>query len=130
MLILYMAFGELSVQDAELLEQQIAAIAGGDMAALAALYENTKAAVYGFALSITRNPHDAEDILQTVYIQLHKNAGQYQSQGKPMAWILTMTKNLAKMQLRKDGRVIPLSDDFEAADTKNPLQTGEDRLLL
>ncbi|MDO4564057.1 MAG: RNA polymerase sigma factor [Clostridia bacterium] len=121
---------ELSEQDADLLEQQISAIAGGDMAALAALYEQTKSAVYGFALSLTRNPHDAEDVLQTVYVQLHKNAGQYRRQGKPLAWILTIARNTVRMKQRRDNRLTALPADYEVEDTKNPLQTKEDQMVL
>ena len=45
------------------LEDCIARIAGGDKDALADLYNRTRPAVYGFALSIVKNAHDAEDIL-------------------------------------------------------------------
>ena len=45
------------------LEDCIARIAGGDKDALADLYSRTRPAVYGFALSIVKNAHDAEDIL-------------------------------------------------------------------
>ena len=47
------------------LEDCIARIAGGDKDALADLYSRTRPAVYGFALSIVKNAHDAEDILST-----------------------------------------------------------------
>ena len=52
------------------LENCIERIAGGDRAALGRLYELTGAAVYGFALSILKSRHDAEDVQQDVYLQI------------------------------------------------------------
>ena len=69
--------------------------AAGDKEALAALYEQTHAAVYGFALSILKNAQDAEDVLQDTYIQVWKAAENYVSAGKPLSWIFTITRNLA-----------------------------------
>lgn len=81
------------------LEKQLAAIAQENKQALAVLYENTKAAVYGFALSILKNPYDAEDVLQDVYVCIYQSASRYHAQGKPMAWIFTITKNLSYLKL-------------------------------
>ena len=49
------------------LESCIARIAGGSQDALADLYGKTRSAIYGFALSILKNAHDAEDILHDAY---------------------------------------------------------------
>ena len=73
------------------LEDCIARIAGGDKDALADLYSRTRPAVYGFALSIVKNAHDAEDILHDACLQVWNAAGGYRRQGKPMAWVLTIT---------------------------------------
>ena len=94
------------------LEDCIARIAGGDKDALADLYSRTRPAVYGFALSIVKNAHDAEDILHDACLQVWNAAGGYRRQGKPMAWVLTITRNLAISRLREHGR------------------TDEDRMML
>ena len=90
------------------LEDCIARIAGGDKDALADLYNRTRPAVYGFALSIVKNAHDAEDILHDACLQVWNAAGGYRRQGKPMAWVLTITRNLAISRLREHGRTEPL----------------------
>ena len=77
------------------LDDLITRMARGDKEALASLYEATKAALYGFALSIMKDVDHAEDITQDTFIQLYHSAGGYRSQGKPMAWIITITRNLA-----------------------------------
>ena len=76
-------------------------IALGKKEALKRLYELTSNQIYGFALSILKNMHEAEDVLHDVYIKIVENAHTYQDNGKPMAWIFTITKNLSLMRLRK-----------------------------
>ena len=66
-------------------ETLIFRIAAGDTQALARLYKETKTAVFGFILSIVRNVHAAEDIMQDTYVKIYTSAPNYQSQGKPMA---------------------------------------------
>ena len=75
-------------------------IASGDMDAFATLYHLTDKAIFGFALSILKNKYDAEDVMQDTYLKVKKYAGFYQKQGKPMAWILTITKNLSLSKLK------------------------------
>ena len=116
---------------AEYLEKYISGISEGDKEALAGLYESTHAAVYGFALSLCKNTHDAEDVLQDVFLQIWNAAGQYSAAGKPMAWIFTITRNLSLQSLRRKGKVVPLPaeelpEQFEEA----PHLTSEDRIVL
>ena len=94
-----------------LLESYIARTAEGDTEALASLYEQTKGAVYGFALSVLKNTHDAEDVLQDTYIRIYNYAHTYKPSGNPMAWMLEITKNLSYMLLRKKSREGTLPDD-------------------
>lgn len=86
------------------LDDDLAAIARGEKAALERLYHATRDAVFGFALSILKNPHDAEDVLQDTYVTLWRAAGTYESRGKPMAWILTVTRSLCLQRLRQQQR--------------------------
>ena len=67
------------------IENYIAKIAAGDQETLTLLYQQTSAAVYGFALSILKNKQDAEDVLQDTYIQIWNAAGGYTPKGKPLA---------------------------------------------
>ena len=62
------------VDDAHELEALLARIAKEDKAALGELYERTKAAIYGFALSMSHSPADAEDVLQDTYIAVYSAA--------------------------------------------------------
>jgi RNA polymerase sigma-70 factor (ECF subfamily) len=63
------------------MDELLIRIAEGDMEAFRNLYELTDKAVYGFALSILKNHHDAEDVMQDTYIKIRSAAYLYQSIG-------------------------------------------------
>lgn len=86
------------------LDELLYRLAAGDKGALAKLYDKTRAAIYGFSLSITKNAADSEDVLQETYIKVWMNVGSYTSKGTPMAWLLTIAKNLSLMKLREKRR--------------------------
>ena len=45
-------------------------IAQGDTAALEVLYRQTSSSIYGFALSILRDPVAAEDVMQDTFVSV------------------------------------------------------------
>ena len=51
-----------------------------------------------------QNREDAEDLLQETYIRIRMHAGQYTDQGKPLAWMFTIARDLALMRLRESKR--------------------------
>ena len=58
-MMLFFAAVPLSGSGSHMLDDYIAGIAAGDREALAGLYRETHTAVYGFALSLCANAHDA-----------------------------------------------------------------------
>jgi len=118
-------------RDSEALEQLLAGVAAGEREALAGLYRRTRAAVYAMALSCLKNPHDAQDVTQDTFVQVWDNAHQYRPQGSPMAWLLTITRNLAGMKLRREGRLAERDgEEWDAIPAGAPGVTPEDRHLL
>jgi len=73
----------------------------GDQEAFRRLYELTAKGIYSYALSILRHPQDAEEVMQDTYLTAWRQAEQYQTEGKPMAWLLTIARNLCYMRLRR-----------------------------
>ncbi len=114
------------------LDELLSAMAQGDEAALGELYHKTSSAIYGFALSILRHKQDAEDVMQDAYLRFYASAAGYQSQGKPMAWMLTITRNLCLKRLQP-GREVPLPEG-DAVDTlashDDPIGRSLDKALL
>ena len=82
------------------LAELILSIAGGDAHSLGELYKLTSVSIYSFALSILKNSHDAEDVMHDVYLTVSASAASYEDRGKPLAWMLTITKNHCFMKLR------------------------------
>ncbi len=114
-----------------LYEACIERISIGETDALSTLYEHTKSAVFGFALSIVQNAQDAEDILQDTFISVNANAYSYKKLGKPLAWMLTITRNLSLMKLRQRKRTAGLSgDECGAFIADASALTSEDKLVL
>lgn len=121
---------ERSGPDNQTLDECIRRMAGGDREGLATLYELTHAAVYGFTLSILKNVDDAQDITQDTFVQLFRAAGQYRSQQKPMAWILTIARNLALNHYKERQRTTPVAElDLTGPDHQSQV-TSEDRMVL
>lgn len=115
----------------ENLEALILQIASGSKSAVSALYQETKTAVYGFALSIVKNPSDAEDILQDTYVKIWSSSDSYAPLGKPMAWVLTITKNLALSVLRERSKTMDIPEEsWLSFPAENQAPDTEDRVVL
>lgn len=112
-------------------EELILRIGSNDSEAFTELYHQTAQTVYGFVLSILKNQHDAEDIMQDTYLKIRQCAHLYEKRGKPMAWILTIAKNLSYMRLRDNKKITALFPDSkdEAADFSG-ISDSENRLVL
>ncbi len=111
MLSLLMTTEYSPAEDRHALQQLLIRIAGGERDALAELYQRTRTAVYGFALSYLKNAQDAQDLAQDVYVQVWDCAVQYRPTGSPMGWLLTVCRNLCLMRLRRGERHATLSEE-------------------
>jgi RNA polymerase sigma-70 factor (ECF subfamily) len=52
--------------------------------------------VYRLALTRVRNPHDAQDIVQQVFLKLVKNIDRLESEEHVKAWLIKVTSNEGK----------------------------------
>ena len=119
--------------DPSALDISLRRIAQGDTHALESLYHETSSSVYAYALSILKNPHDAEDVLHDCYLAVHSAAVNYSSSGKPMAWLITIAKNLCLMKLRERKKKADVEDEdfFINAQTRaDSALTPEDAFIL
>lgn len=111
------------------LEEYLKEIADDNMASLRLLYEETSAGVYSFTLSMLKNREDAEDAMQDVYLSIHRSAHLYTPMGRPMEWIMTVTKNICISKLRDRNKLKPLSDEDKPIAFPD-ISRSEDRMLL
>ena len=70
-------------------------------------------------------------MLQDTFLKIRAAASVYTPQGKPMAWILTITKNLCLMKLRRQKHLSLYSlEDTQPEPGFHQIEDLEDRLVL
>lgn len=82
-------------------EEMLKKMGEGDREAFQAFYQETASGVYSYILSLTKNRAEAEDVMQETYLKVWRKAGAYVPQGKPLAWVFTIAKNLCYMRFRQ-----------------------------
>jgi RNA polymerase sigma-70 factor (ECF subfamily) len=88
------------ISDVDLLH----AVARGDEAALARLYDDYRVILFGLLVRILNSREEAEDILQDVFIQVWRRAKDFdENRGKPFTWLVTLTRSRAIDRLRQLG---------------------------
>jgi RNA polymerase sigma-70 factor (ECF subfamily) len=72
-----------------------------DVSAFEQLYDRHSRLVYGLVLRILQQASTSEEVVQDVFLQLWRNADQYDSSRGPFVpWLCTMARNRALDQLR------------------------------
>ena len=72
-----------------------------DVSAFEQLYDRHSRLVYGLVLRILQQAPTSEEVVQDVFLQLWRNADQYDSSRGPFVpWLCTMARNRALDQLR------------------------------
>lgn len=72
-----------------------------DPRALETLYDRHSRAVYSLVLRILQQAASAEEVVQDIFLQLWRNAHQFQAaRGPLLPWLLTMARNRALDHLR------------------------------
>jgi RNA polymerase sigma-70 factor (ECF subfamily) len=101
-------------------------IGDGDRASFHEFYEKYSGLVVGTAFRVLNDPRDAEDVAQEVFVMIWEKARLYDpSRGKPLTWVVTMTRNKAIDRLRSLQRRFRLRDELEAE--TNPADFIADR---
>lgn len=121
-------YGRLS--DEELLKR----VADGDQEAFRQLYQNTDRTMYSFILSVVKHPQDAEEIMQEAYLKIWTSASGYKSQGKPLAWMFTIARNLCYMKFREQKHDSDITlEDLTGAETGEvcpEIEMAADKMVL
>jgi RNA polymerase sigma-70 factor (ECF subfamily) len=107
------------VSDVDLLH----AVARGDEAALARLYDAYRVILFGLLVRILNSREEAEDILQDVFIQVWRRAKDFdEKRGRPFTWLVTLTRSRAIDRLRSLGARQRLA---VAAEQNHPEQASD-----
>lgn len=102
-------------------------LAAGDRTTEVALYNAVRVPVYAYALSLLKRHTDAEDVVHDCFLQICEAAPTYRSQGKPMAWVLTIAKHLCFARLRQ---AAPLAEELSDDALPAPSLDADDRVVL
>jgi RNA polymerase sigma-70 factor (ECF subfamily) len=79
----------------------VAAAQAGSSAAFAELHSIYSGRLYQTILSITRNPHDAEEALQETFFKAYRAIKAFEGKSKIYSWLTRIAINSALMILRK-----------------------------
>lgn len=81
--------------------------------------------VFNLAMRYTRNPEDAEEILQDVFVTVFKKISSFKGKSAFSSWLYRVTVNAAFMKLRKrkQDHTIPM-EELSAPIQKNWLDKG------
>ncbi len=60
--------------------------------------------VYRLALTMTKNPRDAEEVTQETFLNLYRKLDTFRGESKFSSWLYRVTANFALMRLRKQRR--------------------------
>src|SRR5271169_50866 len=76
----------------------------GDRAAFAALVDKYQQPVMNVVYRTLRDETEAEDLAQTVFLQVYKSAYRYEMTAKFSTWLFTIARNLCLNELRRRSR--------------------------
>jgi len=113
------------ISDVELIQ----CMGRGDTEAFSNFQRRHIGIIYSTAHRVLNNDTDAEDVTQEVLFMLWEKSPMYDiSRGKPVTWLVTMTRNKAIDRLRSLQRRLRLQDEVrlenpESMDTRTPAQS-------
>lgn len=90
--------------DSDELAAVIKAAQTGDPAAYDALVDDFSGRVFGFLFRLTGSRHDAEDLLQEVFLRVVRTLERYDHDGRFEAWIFRIAANLVRDRVRRARR--------------------------
>ncbi len=112
--------------------QLLIRIADEDRGAFRLLFERHSDRIYRFALSLTRCPHLAEEVLQETMMAVWKGAKRFKGRSKVTTWLLGIAKNQAYNLLRKeerDKRLPEVADRVADPSTETQMSVRVERAL-
>lgn len=92
----------------------------GDMDAFAELVDKYKQPVLNLAFRTVRDLTEAEDLAQTVFVQVYKSAQRYKTSAKFSTWLFTIARNLCLNEIRRRSR-----HRVESLDAPHPTQEDQ-----
>jgi RNA polymerase sigma-70 factor (ECF subfamily) len=104
----------------------LAAVAGGDQAALGALYDRYAPLALGIATRVVGDRSVAEEVVQDAFISAWRRVGTYQpGRGEPRTWLLSIVHHRAIDRLRGGASARAHLERIDASPAAEPVDTGD-----
>lgn len=81
--------------------QWIREVLAGNKQAYAPIIEKYKNPLYATILRMTKNPHDAQDLVQESFIKVYQQLGKYEGTGSFSSWMYRVAMNHCMDEFRK-----------------------------
>jgi RNA polymerase sigma-70 factor (ECF subfamily) len=100
----------------------VARAAAGDASAFHALVERHRAMVYRMAYQFAGNHHDAEDIVQDVFIKVYRGLDRFRHDAQVTSWLYRIVMNACIDHRRRSAPAgwAPFTDDMESRMVNTP----------
>lgn len=103
-------------------DENVRLAAAGDLTAFEELYGCHHRRVYSLCLRMTRNVSEAEDLTQTVFVQLFRKLSTFRGESSFATWLHRLTVNEVLMHFRKP--VVRNERTTEDGTTPSPVVAG------
>lgn len=90
----------------------------GDLQAFESLVTRHERRVFGLAVRIVGNTHDAEEVVQQTFLSVIEHLGEFRQESRFSTWLMRIASNHALALLRKPARrkTVPLTEDRSEED--------------
>lgn len=94
----------------------------------AAAYEQSRDAVYGYLVYMTRDTELAEDLSQEVFLRMFLHLGKFRGESSVRTWALSIARNVFLSYAKRRRPVLLEEQDWEPAPDLNSNQPEEEML--
>ncbi len=95
-----------------------------------AVWEEVQSGLRGFVAKRVAEAADVDDILQEVFLRMHRKLGSLKDSRKVVSWLYQITRHVivdhARLPARRRERPAGLAGDMEGADTRGRLSSTPD----
>lgn len=101
----------------------------GSEAAFGRLIEENQKKVFRIALSFVKNPTDAEDIAQEVFIRVYTSIGSFKGNSSLATWIYKITYNLSLDFLKHNNRKLKTTKTLDDPEDNEIITLAEEKFI-
>jgi RNA polymerase sigma-70 factor (ECF subfamily) len=113
------------------LESLIAASARGDERAFAALYDHTSGRVYGMVLRVIRDPAQAAEVTQDIYLEVWRQSARFDaSKSSVMPWLLMIAHRRAVDRVRSAQSSVVRDNRYAELNTERPYDNVSEQVEI